>query len=100
MQEYPSDFDRCLFCTDSVRYLGHIVRPGTLEVDKSLLNALRYAEQPRTMSEQRSFLEFVYVYRRFVPDYTAMIQPLHKILKGGGKAIPKLNKEKWNPLDL
>ena len=84
-------FGKCLFFTDSVRYLGHIVRPGTLEVDQSHVRALREAEPPRTVSELRSFLGFCNVYRRFVPSYTDMARPLYDCLKGSPKKATRIH---------
>lgn len=86
-------FKKCLFFTDSVRYLGHIVRPGTLEVDDSHVKSLREAKPPRTPTELRSFLGFANVYRRFVPSFTEKARPLYELLKGNPKAIPEIREE-------
>ena len=83
-------FDKCLFFTDHVRYLGHIVRPGTLEVDQSHVKSLLEAEPPKTVSELRSFLGFVNVYRRFIRNYTQLAKPLYGLLKGAPKELPPL----------
>ena len=87
-------FDKCRFFTDSVRYLGHIIRPGTLEVDDSHVRALKLAKPPKTTSELRSFLGFTNVYRRFINNYTETARPLFKLLQGNPKKhkpIPPLD---------
>ncbi len=88
-------FKKCLFFTDSVRYLGHIVRPGTLEIDQSHVKSLKGARAPRTPTELRSFLGFTNVYRRFINSFTDKARPLYALLKGNPKELPPLGKEEF-----
>ena len=74
---------KCEFFKDTVRYLGHIIRPGRLEVDLARVAALKEAEHPRTQTELRSFLGLCNVYRRFIRDYTKIAAPLYELLKKG-----------------
>ena len=71
------------FSTDTVTYLGHIIKPGPLEVDTSLVAALREAKHPGSQTELRAFLGLCKVYRRFVPRYSQIAAPLNKLLKKG-----------------
>ena len=50
---------KCFFFTKSIKYLGHIVRPGTIEVDKASTKCLEGLRPPRTVTELRSFLAYV-----------------------------------------
>lgn len=86
-------FEKCLFFTNSVRYLKHIVRPGTLEVDDSHMRALRQAKPPRTPSELLSFLGSCNVYRRFDRDCTKTAKPLYYMLKVSPSEITKLDEK-------
>eukprot|EP00170_Pyropia_yezoensis_P001388 contig_6141_g1392 len=52
-----------------VEYLGHVLTPGELRVNKKNIKALRHARQPKTQMELKSFLGMCNVYRRFVRDY-------------------------------
>ena len=61
---------KCRFFTDTVKYLGHFIRPGTLEVDEVATAALTKAKPPKTQTELRSFLGLCNFYRRFVPNYS------------------------------
>lgn len=76
------NYEKCSFFTNLVRYLGHIVRLGRLEIDESHVASLQKAEAPTSITDQRSFLGFVNVYRRFIPHFTRIAKPLCEQLKG------------------
>ena len=85
---------KCNFFTDTVKYLGHIVRPGTLEVDLATVTALKQATYPKTQTEMRSFLGLCNVYRRFVPQYSKVSGPLNDLLrKEVPSTLPELTQE-------
>ena len=76
-------FSKCELFTDTVKYLGHIIKPGTLSVDTIATKALTGAQHPRTQTELRSFLGLCNVYRRFVPGFAKLATPLNKLLRKG-----------------
>lgn len=85
---------KCHFFQDCVNYLGHVVRPGQLEVAMKKIDCLRYAKHPTTQTQLRSFLGLCNVYRRFVPNYAAVAHPLNQLLtKGNPSKLPSLNEE-------
>ena len=77
------ELKKCEFLTDKVKYLGHIVRPGKLEIDKARIAALEKAEPPRDQSELRSFLGLCNVNRLFIPQFAETAAPLNVLLKKG-----------------
>jgi hypothetical protein len=77
---------KCSFFTDSVRYLGHVIRPGTLEIDKASVASLKNARAPETQSEIRSFLGMCNVYRRFLKNFAHTAEPLNALLRAGQPA--------------
>lgn len=79
---------KCLFFTVHVKYLGHIIRPGRLQVDLAHVAALKDSTLPTTVTELRSFLGFVNVYRRFIPHFATVAAPLYDLLGG----LPKSKK--------
>lgn len=91
-------FEKFSFFTDTVRYLGHIIRPGALEIDDAHVSSLRQAKPPKTLTDLRSFLGFVNVYGRFVPSFTRTARPLYDLLKGQEKEgdLPDLLEEQLN----
>ncbi|CDF41202.1 unnamed protein product [Chondrus crispus] len=74
---------KCEFFVEKIKYLGHVVRPGTLEVDAARIAALEQVKYPQTQTQLRSFLGLCNVYRRFVPHYAKIAHPLNQLLKKG-----------------
>ena len=82
------------FFTKTIEYLGHIVRPGTIEVNEASTKSLREAKYPETLTELRSFLGFTNVYRKFIRGYTKKAKPLYDLLQGNPpKNLPPLDDE-------
>jgi RNase H-like domain found in reverse transcriptase/Reverse transcriptase (RNA-dependent DNA polymerase) len=74
---------KCRFFSETVDYLGHVIRPGRLVVAEKNTIALKTAPLPRTQTELRSFLGLCNVYRRFVPRFSTIATPLNVMLCKG-----------------
>jgi Reverse transcriptase (RNA-dependent DNA polymerase) len=66
---------KCAFFRDTFNYLGHVIRPGKLEVAAKNTDALKTAKPPATQTELRSFLGLCNVYRRLVPSFAKVASP-------------------------
>eukprot|EP00171_Calliarthron_tuberculosum_P022928 IDg22928t1 len=80
---------KCAFFTDTVKYLGHRIRPGTLEIEMALTASLRQLRQPRTPTELRPL-------PRLLQDFTAeQLQAfkalIEKLTKPPILALPQTN---------
>ena len=84
---------KCKFFTSTVEYLGHIIKPGQLEIDRTNTQSLREAEPPTNKSELRSFLGLANVYRRFIDKFAIIAEPLHELLKKNSPENFILNEE-------
>ena len=71
---------KCNLFTTSVPFLGHIVGRAGLECDPNKLSAVANWIPPSTIKGVREFLGFTGYYRRFVPDYSTVAQPLVRLL--------------------
>ena len=60
--------------------MGHIVGRAGLECDPNKLSAVANWIPPSTIKGVREFLGFTGYYRRFVPDYSTVAQPLVRLL--------------------
>ena len=70
----------CNLFRTSVPFLGHIVGHAGLECDPNKLSAVANWIPPSTIKGVREFLGFTGYYRRFVPDYSTVAQPLVRLL--------------------
>ena len=71
---------KCNLFRTSVPFLGHIVGRAGLECDPNKLSAVANWIPPSTIKGVREFLGFTGYYRRFVPDYSTIAQPLVRLL--------------------
>ena len=72
---------KCAFFKPSVDYLGHVIRPGKLEVASKMTDALKKALPPTNQTELRSFIGMCNVYRRFIKNFARIAAPLNRKLE-------------------
>ncbi|KAK3006223.1 hypothetical protein RJ639_015567 [Escallonia herrerae] len=76
-------WEKCSFAKEEVHFLGHIIKGGTLWMDKEKVKVIKEWEAPTKVSELRSFLGLANYYRRFIKGYSAKVAPLMDLLKKG-----------------
>ena len=59
--------------------MGHVVSDQGIQTDPEKTKAIADWPVPHTVKEIRSFLELCSYYRRFVPDFATLAQPLIKL---------------------
>jgi hypothetical protein len=73
--------DKCLFGVDTVEYLGYILSPDGLTMDKTKIQAIQDWPEPRKVKDIQSFLGFANFYRRFIHNYSEIVIPLTRLTR-------------------
>lgn len=66
------------FCKAEVRYLGFVVNHDGLQVDPEKTRAAMEFPAPKTLWQMRRFLGMASWYRRFIPEFATIAEPLTK----------------------
>ena len=69
---------KCAVFDTSVTYLGYVICPGRLEVERRDIIAIERARAPTNQTQMRSFVGMCNVYRRFVKGFEKTNVPLNK----------------------
>ncbi|KAL1264124.1 hypothetical protein QQF64_004479 [Cirrhinus molitorella] len=93
--------DKCQFCREKVKYVGHIVSAAGIAPDPGKVEAVACWKMPTDLKFLRSFLGFCGFYRHFIKNYATIVKPLTDLTKGyppvNGKR-PLLYQTDNNPL--
>ena len=75
------NWEKCHFMVKQGIVLGHIISEKGIEVDKPIIDLVRYLPSPTSMREVCSFLRHAGFYRRFIKDFSKISQPLYRLLQ-------------------
>ena len=70
---------KCYLFQKRVSYLGHVVTEEGITADPGKVEQVRTWPIPENSTEVKSFLGLASYYRRFIPNFAAVAQPLHKL---------------------
>jgi len=73
--------EKCVFATDTVEYLGHVCTPQGIRPDPRKVKAIEEYPVPKTVKDIRSFIGLAGYYRRHVPNFARLSQPLTNLTK-------------------
>jgi hypothetical protein len=71
--------DKCHFCTNEIKFLGHVVNEEGIQPDPSKIEKVVNYPRPRNLTELRAFLGLASYYRRFIKDFSKISSPLYKL---------------------
>lgn len=74
-------FLKCEFAKNKVKYLGHILEKNNISPLVDNVIAIRDFPIPQTKKHIRQFLGKVNFYHQYIPAYSQLLEPLHKILR-------------------
>lgn len=75
---------KCSFGQSKVKYLGQIVAWDGVATDPSKLQAIIDWPTPTNVKSLRGFLGLMGYYRKFIPGYDKICQPLYQLTKKDG----------------
>ncbi|KAF5756737.1 putative nucleotidyltransferase, Ribonuclease H [Helianthus annuus] len=75
-EQLYAKFSKCEFWIREVQFHGHVVNGDGIHVDPTKIEAIKNWETPKTPTEIRQFLGFAGYYRRFIENFSKIVQPL------------------------
>ena len=81
---------KCRFARQEVQHLGHVITPDGLKPNTDLVKAVECFPRPRDVKVLRRFLGMSSYYRKFIPKFAAIAEPLHRLTR-------KEMKFTWSP---
>ena len=81
--------EKCVFSTDTVKFLGHIISKEGIEIDPEKISAITKCSQPTNVPELRRFIGMVNHVGKVAPNLAETTKPLRDLLR-------KENDWTWN----
>ena len=72
---------KCSFLQRQVAYLGHVISSDGISPDPSKIQKVRDYPVPTDVKKVRQFLGLASYYRRFIPGFAKIANPLHALTK-------------------
>lgn len=76
---------KCKFASNSIKYLGHVIKENTITPLKDNLKSIREFPTPQTRKHIRQFLGKVNFYGKYIPNVSITLEPLHNLLRKNTK---------------
>ena len=76
-------FSKCEFWLEKVAFLGHVLTTEGVVVDPAKIEAVIEWQQPKNVTDIRSFLGLARYYRRFIKNFSKIAKPMTELLKNG-----------------
>lgn len=72
---------KCHFACNQVKYLGHLITPKGIMPDETKVQAIQQMNEPSNLKHLKSFLQTCSWFRKFVPGFSEIAQPLTKLTR-------------------
>lgn len=78
-------FDKCVFVSKKVSFLGHILEEGSIRPSEEKTHAIKYYPEPKTVAQVQSFMGLAGFFRKFVLNFSLIAKPLTDLTR---KEVP------------
>ena len=76
-------FSKCEFWLEKVAFLGHVLIAEGVVVDPAKIEAVSEWQQPKNVTDIRSFFGLAGYYRYFIENSSKIAKPMTELLKNG-----------------
>ncbi|XP_070010603.1 uncharacterized protein [Nicotiana sylvestris] len=94
MEVFLDDFSLCHFMVQEGIVLGHKVSSKGIKVDRAKVDVIAKLPPPTSVKEIKSFLGHAGFYRRFIKDFSKIVNPLYYVSKWVEAALLPTNDER------
>lgn len=74
---------KCEFLKKDLLYLGNVITPNGILPDEQKTQVLKDYPTPKTADEVKRFVAFANYYRRYIPHFAELANPLNKLTRKG-----------------
>ena len=74
---------KCKYNQEEVTFLGHVVSASGIRPDSEKVKAILQIPEPKTPAVIRSFIGLAGYYRKFIPGFSTISEPLRKLTQKG-----------------
>ena len=75
--------EKCVVLKQEVKYLGHILKAGTIGINPDKFKSVLMAPTPKNAKEVMAFLGLINYFRKFAPGLSQILCPLYDLTKKG-----------------
>jgi len=79
--------EKCEFCVPFLDFLGHRISSDGILMDPKKVSSILEWPVPSNVKELQSFLGLTNYYRRFIPGFSLLCNPLNRLLKKHSKFV-------------
>ena len=80
-------FSKCKFWLKKVPFLGHVLSEEGISIDPAKVQEVLDWKVPTSIHKVRSFLGLAGYYRRFIPEFSKIVEPMTRLLQKDEKFL-------------